>query len=685
MRVISGCGILGILRKEAASKIRAEETLSSIECVRYRGSRYGAGFAAYNLDNSQNGYNKVKVFVNSLEAVEHVKQVLMDYAKANIVDAVFEIPLGNGFGSWTAYVEAAENLLRKSVDRLNYELLNAGIKGRVYSWGRFVEVFKGVGYPVDVCNRYGLVERQIEADLWIAHTRQPTNSPGFYPIWSHPFSSHEWAIAHNGDISSFGANMEFIKNRGFRSFVGTDSELIVYILDYLTNIKHIPLEKAAKAIVNPFEDEIINGEAGISLHDYVWGRGAWLDGPFSVVAGYCDGDDVYMLAMADRSKFRPLVVGEDSRRIYVASEEAEIRALSEEARTWTVKPGGISLASMKRGVIEPGREHVAAFFPVVEKRTVAGDFIDAYGLGYSQVNSLVSQLFQKGVKEVNVVNVNGHRYLGINVPKGCRLNLYGTPGNCLANFNKGGEIVVYGDSQDDVADAMHDGRVIIHGNAGDVLAQAFQGGEIFVRGSAGNRVGIQMRQYLENRPYLIIGGRVDDYLGEYMAGGVIAVLGLDALHTDECLVGRYVATGMVGGIIYVRGHVERWRIGLQPPVSDVKSYLKGLFLQGQIDETAYNKFKDMKKITLDILKQTLPEKPFQQISKLFKTKYYKELVVEHRQLSQRDEKILNPALRKFFKEFSLDESLYQRIINEEFTVIKVASTAMPKITDVEEG
>jgi glutamate synthase domain-containing protein 1 len=120
-----------------------------------------------------------------------------------------------------------------------------------------VEVFKGVGYPSDVCSIYRLVERNFTADLWIAHTRQPTNSPGVYPVWSHPFASHEWAIAHNGDISSFGANMEFMHYRGVSSFVGTDSELIAYILDYLT--RHMPVEKAAAAMVNPFEDQLLNG------------------------------------------------------------------------------------------------------------------------------------------------------------------------------------------------------------------------------------------------------------------------------------------------------------------------------------------------------------------------------------------------------------------------------------------
>ncbi len=67
-----------------------------------------------------------------------------------------------------------------------------------------------------------------------------------------------------------------------------------------------------------------------------------------------------------------------------------------------------------------------------------------------------------------------------------------------------------------------------------------------------------MREYRDRRPYLIIGGRVDDYLGEYMAGGVIMVLGLDSLNKCNIqLVGNHVGSGMVGGRIYIRAEYLR--------------------------------------------------------------------------------------------------------------------------------
>ena len=61
------------------------------------------------------------------------------------------------------------------------------------------------------------------------------------------------------------------------------------------------------------------------------------------------------------------------------------------------------------------------------------------------------------------------------------------------------------------------------------------------------------------RPSLVIGGTVKDYLGEYMAGGTILVLGL---RTDvESPVGHNIGAGMHGGRIYVRGKVDIGQLG----------------------------------------------------------------------------------------------------------------------------
>jgi len=61
-----------------------------------------------------------------------------------------------------------------------------------------------------------------------------------------------------------------------------------------------------------------------------------------------------------------------------------------------------------------------------------------------------------------------------------------------------------------------------------------------------------MKEYQDKRPVIVIGGFAQDFLGEYMAGGVLVVLGLtldgDAVHNA-----RFVGTGMHGGKLYIRG------------------------------------------------------------------------------------------------------------------------------------
>ncbi len=662
--VKSGCGILGILRKRDAAKIRAQEALGSIECVRFRGSKLGAGFAAYNIDGDNSHY-RIKVFVDGVETLETVKQMLAEYGVVLRRELGYDDSGASKLRSWAALADApSREALTNAVARVNEALMQGEIRGRIYSWGRYVDVCKGVGYPEDVCVDFRLVERGVEADLWIAHTRQPTNSPGIYPIWSHPFAANEWAIAHNGDVSSYGANMEYLRYRGYTSFVGTDSEVMAYLLDHLTRVKGLAIEEAAEILCNPYEAED-SGMGRIIAH-----RGAPLDGPFSVVAGYCDGDDIYMLALADRSKFRPLVVGEDGERIYVASEEAEIRTLSSEARVWTVKPGGYLLASLKRGIIHSGREDYELFFRSYCTHQAPTHAIDAEGMGYAELNRRIREALNNGAREVHVKNVRGQRYLGVNIPAGSRLHIYGTPGNCLANFNKGAEIYVYGNAEDDVADAMYGGRVVIHGDARDVIAQAFQDGEIFVRGNVGNRAAIQMREFQDRKPFLIVGGRADDYLGEYMAGGVVMILGLDAMeHEDKPLVGKYVATGMVGGRIYIRGRVEQWRIGLHPPKTDTLQYLRGLVMEGLVDAETYEELSREKAITYSMLEQRLQPKALSRISKLFINKYFSPPRVEYRRLGDEDLALLGGRLRRFFAEFHLGEQLLQRLLESEFTVI----------------
>jgi hypothetical protein len=90
--------------------------------------------------------------------------------------------------------------------------------------------------------------------------------------------------------------------------------------------------------------------------------------------------------------------------------------------------------------------------------------------------------------------------------------------------------------------------------------------------------------------------------------------------------GAYMATGMVGGRIYVRGRVDGWRIGLQPPKPDVVRYLRGLALEGLLSE-------DHGRILRDTSGRVIRRRHWKgfsgealrRVSRLFTSKYFREL------------------------------------------------------------
>jgi glutamate synthase domain-containing protein 3 len=192
--------------------------------------------------------------------------------------------------------------------------------------------------------------------------------------------------------------------------------------------------------------------------------------------------------------------------------------------------------------------------------TLAPETLDASGLHFSEFNARIRAALKAGAEELTLTNVNGQRYIGAGLQTQTHFEIYGTPGNDLGVFMDGPSIRVHANAQDGVANTMSSGEIFIHGRAGDVLAYAMRGGRVFVRGDAGYRVGIHMKAYEERVPVAIIGGCAQDYFGEYMAGGILVLLGLDRPE-GEPVVGDFLASGMHGGEIYIRGPVHEWQIG----------------------------------------------------------------------------------------------------------------------------
>jgi len=188
--------------------------------------------------------------------------------------------------------------------------------------------------------------------------------------------------------------------------------------------------------------------------------------------------------------------------------------------------------------------------------------IDCHGVYYRQMNEAIRGAFADGVKTVKLQGVNGQRYIGNAITgNDLRIEIEGVPGGDMAMFMNGPVIVTSGNAQDGVANTMNAGTVYINGDAGDVLGYGMRGGKVFVKGDVGYRIGIHMKAFENLIPKVVCGGNARDFFGEYMAGGVLVLLGYHTQFDDQPLVGSFCGAGMHGGVIYLRGSVETWQVG----------------------------------------------------------------------------------------------------------------------------
>ena len=187
--------------------------------------------------------------------------------------------------------------------------------------------------------------------------------------------------------------------------------------------------------------------------------------------------------------------------------------------------------------------------------------LDARGMYYRELNARLRNCVDRGnCGRVVIRNVCGQRYIGTGLRRRVCIEVEGTPGNDLGAFMDGPSIIVRGNAQDACGNTLNSGEVIVHGRAGDVVGYSMRGGRVLIRDDVGYRAGIHMKECEGQRPRLVIGGTAQPFLGEYMAGGVILVLGL-TMPAGQRHRADFIGTGMHGGVIYLRGQVEAWQLG----------------------------------------------------------------------------------------------------------------------------
>ena len=330
---ISGCAISGIM-SERGERMSGEAIIRSIANMHDRSNGLGGGFAAYGIYPDHAERYALHVMYDDPQAVEGCEAFILRHCEVHAEEPIPIRPMD--------VIRDRPNLHRYFVSirpealARHYELseddivvhmvmrINETVDGAfVFSSGKNMGVFKGVGYPEDIGRFFRLEE--YEGYIWTAHGRFPTNTTGWWG-GAHPFGLLDWSVVHNGEISSYGINRRYLMNFGYRCSLQTDTEVITYLFDLLMRKHALPLEAACMAMAPPFWDEIARMPAAqrevARTVRAVYG-GALLNGPFSVLVANREG----MIGFNDRIKLRPMTAARKDDRLYIASEEAAIRVV----------------------------------------------------------------------------------------------------------------------------------------------------------------------------------------------------------------------------------------------------------------------------------------------------------------------------------------------------------------------
>jgi glutamate synthase domain-containing protein 1 len=325
-----GCSLFGMMNLEG-KRFSSRDPVKAIANMHERGNGLGGGFAVYGIYPAHQDDYAFHIMYLSKDAKEKTDRLL--HANFDVIHEE-EIPTREANVRdpplvWRYFVQprkrrhenqSAEDYVTEKVMRINME---TG-KAFVFSSGKNMGVFKGVGFPEDIADFFRLEE--YEGYLWTCHGRFPTNTPGWWG-GAHPFNILDWTVVHNGELSSYGINRRYLEMYGYKCTMQTDTEVLAYAFDLLMRRQHLLIEMVSKILAAPLWSEIdaMEPKQQRVLRTLRQTYGSLLmNGPFSVIVAH-HGE---MIGLTDRIKLRPLVAGTRGDFLYLSSEEAAMRLVS---------------------------------------------------------------------------------------------------------------------------------------------------------------------------------------------------------------------------------------------------------------------------------------------------------------------------------------------------------------------
>jgi len=211
------CGIIGILTKNPELQPRLGElAVPMLECMGDRGTD-SAGLAVFNAA-SEEGVRRYSLFAPE-------QPFDWEQLEGRFEDAFGEgVPLTLSGGNHAVLRSAAD------VGSVRSWIGSSAPGLELLSVGSVVDLYKDVGHPRDIVNRYGLAS--LTGSHCIGHTRMATES-AVTPAHSHPFTAGEdFCLIHNGSLSNPYKLRRMLEKKGVTFITDNDSEAACRFLQW---------------------------------------------------------------------------------------------------------------------------------------------------------------------------------------------------------------------------------------------------------------------------------------------------------------------------------------------------------------------------------------------------------------------------------------------------------------------
>lgn len=337
-RIPDACAIAAIANIRG-KLLPGSSIVEMLKAMRPRYNGLGAGFAGYGIYPDFSDEYVLHLMFDDWKIMKKFEDVLRKHFRTRYEE---EIPTRSIFDDhpilWRYFLDGAnkhgfEERLFEFVMYVNDEIDGAYI----VSSGRNMGIFKGVGKPVEIAEFYKL--DQYMGVMWLGHGRYPTNTPGWWG-GAHPFNVLNTSVVHNGEISSYGISKRYLESKGYRLIFLTDSEMLSYSLDYLIRRERLSIDKACCVLSPPYWDEIERWKRSNLKILRIKYQELHINGPASFAASLRIGDRLYLMALTDRLKLRPLVTAQANDLVFISSEECGIRAVERKLdKVWRPKAG----------------------------------------------------------------------------------------------------------------------------------------------------------------------------------------------------------------------------------------------------------------------------------------------------------------------------------------------------------